>query len=108
MKVRVSGKNTTAESPRTSYHGLSERRANGQEMEVNTMEEGEMNDIVGEEVVMEDMDNAKLKNKVFKPKTRVAGETGPELSSDEKLRAQFSTVRNRKKTKLIYKRWRKA
>jgi hypothetical protein len=39
---------------------------------------------------------ANLKNKVIKPKTRVAGETGPKLSSDEELRAQFSTVRNRK------------
>jgi hypothetical protein len=66
-------------------------------MEVNTMEEGEINDIAGEEVVMEDMDYAKVKNKVIKSKKRVVGETGPELSSDEELRAQFSTVRNRKK-----------
>jgi predicted metal-dependent hydrolase len=66
-------------------------------MEVNTMEEGEINDVAGEEVVMEDMDYAKVKNKVIKPKTRVAGETGPELSSDEELRALFSTVGNRKK-----------
>jgi hypothetical protein len=43
---------------------------------------------------MEDMDNAKVKNKAIKPKKRVAGVTGPELSSDEEQRAQFSTVRN--------------
>jgi hypothetical protein len=36
-------------------------------------------------------------NKVVKPKKRVAGETGSELSSDEELRAKFSTARNRKK-----------
>jgi hypothetical protein len=70
-------------------------------MEVNTMEEGEINDIVGEEVVMKDMDYATLKNKVMKPQKRVAGDTGPELSSDEELRAQFSTVRNDKKIKEI-------
>jgi hypothetical protein len=63
------------------------------------MEEGEINDIIGEEVVVEDMDYAKLKNKVIKPKKRVVGETGPELSSDEELRAQFITVRNHRKPK---------
>jgi hypothetical protein len=63
------------------------------------MEEGEINDVAGEEVVMEDMDYAKVKNNVIKPKKGVAGETGAELSSDEELRTQFSTVRNRKKTK---------
>jgi hypothetical protein len=68
-------------------------------MEVNKMEEGEINDVAGEEVVMEDMDYAKVKNKVIKPKKRIAGETGPELSSYEELRAQFSTVRNSKKPK---------
>jgi hypothetical protein len=31
------------------------------------------------------------------PKKRVVGKTGPELSSDEELMAQFSNVRNRKK-----------
>jgi hypothetical protein len=45
----------------------------------------------------EDMDYAKVKNKVIKPKKRFAGETGPELSSEEELRTQISTVRNRKK-----------
>jgi hypothetical protein len=48
-------------------------------------------------MVMEDMDYAKVKTKVTKPKKRVAGETGPELSSDEELRAQFSTARNRER-----------
>jgi hypothetical protein len=43
--------------------------------------EGELNDKAGEEVVMEDMDYAKLKNKVVKPKKRVVGKAGPELSS---------------------------
>jgi hypothetical protein len=44
-------------------------------MEVNTMEEGEINDVAGLEVVMEDMDYAKVKNKVIEQKKRVAGET---------------------------------
>jgi hypothetical protein len=48
---------------------------------------------------MEDMDYAKVKNNVIKLKKRVAGETGHELSSDEELMAQFSTVRNRKEPK---------
>jgi hypothetical protein len=65
-------------------------------MEVEAMGEGEINDKAGEEVVMEVMDYAELKNKFMKPKKRVAGETGPELSSEEELRAQFSTVRSRK------------
>jgi hypothetical protein len=68
-------------------------------MEVYTMEEGEINEVNGEEAVMDDMDYAKVNNKVIKPKKMVAGETGPELSSDEELRAQFSTVRNRKRPK---------
>jgi hypothetical protein len=51
-------------------------------MEVEAMEEGEINDEGGEEVVMEDMDHAVLKNKFVKPKKRVAKETGPELSSE--------------------------
>jgi hypothetical protein len=42
------------------------------------------------------MDYAKVKNKVIKPKKRVAGETGSKLLSEEELRAQISTVRNRK------------
>jgi hypothetical protein len=65
-------------------------------MEVEAMEEREINDEAWEEVVMEDTDYTELKNKFVKPKKRVAGETGPELSS-EKLMAQFSTVRSRKK-----------
>jgi hypothetical protein len=64
-------------------------------MEVEVMEEGEINDEAGEEVVMEDMDYEELKNKFVKPKKRVAGETRPELSSEEELVARFSTVRSR-------------
>jgi hypothetical protein len=52
-------------------------------MEEEAMEEGEIND-------------AELKNKFVKPKKRVAGETKPELSSEEELKEQFSTVRSRK------------
>jgi hypothetical protein len=48
-------------------------------------------------MVMENMGCAKVKNKIIKQKKRVAGETGLELSSDEELSAQISTVRNRKK-----------
>jgi hypothetical protein len=48
----------------------------GQEMEVNAMEEGEINDEAGEEVVMENMDYTKLKNKAVRPKKRVVGKTG--------------------------------
>jgi hypothetical protein len=73
-------------------------------MELNTTEEGEINDLAGEEVVMEDIDYAKVKINVIKPKKRVAGETGPERSSDEELRSQFSTVRNRKKQRNIQTR----
>jgi hypothetical protein len=65
-------------------------------MEVEDMEEGEINDEAGEEVVMEGMDYAELKNMFVKPKKRVAGETGPELSSEEELMAQFSTMSSRK------------
>jgi nucleoside diphosphate kinase len=66
-------------------------------MEVNTMEKGKVNDVIGVEVVMEDMDYAKANSKIIKPKRTVAGETVPKLSSDEELRAQFSTAINRKK-----------
>jgi hypothetical protein len=65
-------------------------------MEVEAMEEGEINDEAGEEVVMEDKDYTELKNNFVKPKKRVAGETGPELSSEEELMTQFSTVKSRK------------
>jgi hypothetical protein len=37
-------------------------------MVVEVMEEGDINDEAGEEVVMEDMDYAELKNKFVKPK----------------------------------------
>jgi hypothetical protein len=76
----------------------SERRIRCQGKKGNTME-GEINDIAGEEGVMKDMDYAKVKNKVIKPEKRVAGETGPDLSSDEELKTQFSIVRNHKKKK---------
>jgi hypothetical protein len=66
-------------------------------MKINTMEEEEIIDVAGEKEVMEAMDYAKVRNTVIKPKKRVAGETGPELSSDEELRAQFIIVRNRRK-----------
>jgi hypothetical protein len=68
-------------------------------MEANTMEEGEIIDKAGEEVVMEDMEHAMVKDRVVIPKKMVAGETGLELSSEEDLMAQFSTVRSRKKQK---------
>jgi hypothetical protein len=48
-------------------------------MEGDAVEDGEIYDGAGEEVVMEDMDQAKLKNKVIKPKKRTARKTGPEL-----------------------------
>jgi hypothetical protein len=72
------------------------KRRIGQEIEVNAME-GEIYDEAGEEVVMEDMDYATLKNKVMKSKKRVAGETGSGFPSEEELTAQISTVRSRKK-----------
>jgi hypothetical protein len=65
-------------------------------MEVEVSEEGEINDEAVEEVVMEDTDYAELKNKFVKLKKSVAGETGSELSSEEELMAQFSTVRSHK------------
>jgi hypothetical protein len=78
-------------------------------MEVNTMEKGEINDVIVEEVVMEDMDYTKIKNKVIKPKKRVAGER-KDLNCDQMRNwghnlALQETV---KKTKEIFKRWRKA
>jgi hypothetical protein len=48
-------------------------------------------------VVLEEMDYAKLKNKIMKWKKRVAGETRPEFSSEEELMPQFNTVGSRKK-----------
>jgi hypothetical protein len=68
-------------------------------MEVDAMKEEEINDEPAEEVEMEDKDYAKLRNKVDKPKKRAAGKGGHELSSEEELMAQFSTVRRRKKPK---------
>jgi hypothetical protein len=65
-------------------------------MEGDAMEEEEINDKAGKEIGMADNDYAKLKNKVVKSKKRVPGKAGPELSSEEGLKAQFSTVRRRK------------
>jgi hypothetical protein len=56
-------------------------------VEVDTIEEGEINYVAGEEAVMGNMGYAKVKNKIIKPKKRFAGEAGTESSSDEKLRA---------------------
>jgi hypothetical protein len=97
--VQVSDKNTTAGSPTAFDGGLSKNRTSGQEMEVDAMEEEEINDEPVEEVEMEDKDYAKLRNKVVKPKKRVAGKARPEMSSEEELMAQFSTVRSRKNPK---------
>jgi hypothetical protein len=68
--VRLSGKNT-AGSPLISERGLSERKTSGQEMVGNITDEGEIKDVAGEEVVMEDMDYENVKNKVSKPKKKV-------------------------------------
>jgi hypothetical protein len=54
--VRVSDKNTTAGSPCASDSGLSENRTSGQDMEVDTMQEEEINDEPSEEVEIEDKD----------------------------------------------------
>jgi hypothetical protein len=43
-------------------------------VEIEAMGEGEINDEAGEEVVVEDMDYAELKNKFVKQKKRIAGE----------------------------------
>jgi hypothetical protein len=40
-------------------------------MEVEAMEEGEINDEAGEEMLMEDMDYAELKNKFVKQRRRL-------------------------------------
>jgi hypothetical protein len=53
-KVWVSGKNIAAGRLCTSERELSERRTHCQEIEVNTMEEGEIGDVAGEEVVVEE------------------------------------------------------
>jgi hypothetical protein len=80
IKALDSSKNTTPGRPRASNRGRSENRTIDQEIEVEAMEEGKINDEAVEEVVMEDMDYAELKNKFAKRKKRVVGETGPELS----------------------------
>jgi hypothetical protein len=68
-------------------------------MYINTMEEGEISDVAGE-VVMEDIDYAKVKNKVITLKKKVPGETGPELSYEER-RAQFSTETEKKNLQTV-------
>jgi hypothetical protein len=73
----------------------------GQEMDVEAIEQEEISDEAEEEVVMEDVDYAMLKNKFVKPKKRVAGETRPELSSEEELKAKYTTVRRRKRPKKL-------
>jgi hypothetical protein len=67
-----------------------------QEMDVEATEQEEINDKAEEEMVMEDVDYAKLKNKFVKPKKGAAGETRTELSSEGELKAQFTTVKRRK------------
>jgi hypothetical protein len=63
------------------------------------MYEWEINYLSGEELMMEYMAWAKTENKDSNPKTMVAGQKVPELVSDEKLVAEFNTVRNPPKTK---------
>jgi hypothetical protein len=65
-------------------------------MEVTEMEKGDISEEAGEEVVMEEMDCAKLKNKVMKSKKRLGGETRPECSSEEEPMAKFNIVRSLK------------
>jgi hypothetical protein len=98
--VQVLGKSRTAGSPCTSERGLSKKRS-GIEMEVNSMEEGEMYDEAREEVVLGAMDYAMLKNKVMKSKKRVEGDTGLGFSSEEELMAQLRSVRSHKKPKKL-------
>jgi hypothetical protein len=87
----VSGKNTIAGSP-VLLSVKSVKEGPGQEMA-----EGEINEVAKEEVVIEDTEYAKVRNKVVEPKKSVAGETGSEPSPDDELRAQFGTARYRKK-----------
>jgi hypothetical protein len=60
-------------------------------MEINTIEEGELNDVAGEEVAMEDIDYAKVKNKFIKPKKRVARKTEA-IPSSETLATIYQTI----------------
>jgi hypothetical protein len=76
-------------------------------MKVNTMEEGEINDVAGGRSGNGRHGLRKAK-KVSKPKKMVAGERVLEMPSDEELMAQFNTLRNLKKPKEIFKRWCKA
>jgi hypothetical protein len=92
IKLRVSGKNKTAGSPRTSERELSEikRKNKWPRNEENIMDDGEINDVDGRHGIR------KVQIKVIRPKKRFAGETGTEFSSDEELMAQFSTARSHK------------
>jgi hypothetical protein len=65
-------------------------------IEINIMEEREINEVTGKEVVMKDTDYEKVSNKVMKPRKRVAGERGPQFLSNEEFRAKFCTGRYRK------------
>lgn len=68
--MRVSGK-TTVGSPRISERELKlEKKKRPRNWGI---EEGEISDVVGEEVMMEGIDYAKVKNKVNKSKKRVSG-----------------------------------
>jgi hypothetical protein len=55
------GKNTIAKSPSTYKRCLSKRRLRGQETEVNTVEEGDINELAGEEVVMGETEHRQAK-----------------------------------------------
>jgi hypothetical protein len=53
--------------------------------------EGELNDVAGEEAMMEDMDYTKVKNKFIKPKKMFAGETD-KIPSSEALATTYRTI----------------
>jgi hypothetical protein len=51
-----------------------------QEIRVNAMDEGDINEQTGEQVVMEDMEHAKAKNNIRTPKKRFKGRKNNNLS----------------------------
>jgi hypothetical protein len=51
-------------------------------MEVNAMEEGKIYDEAGEEVIVEDMDYAMIKNTFIKTNKSFTGKTEPGFSSE--------------------------
>jgi hypothetical protein len=68
------------------------------EVHSSAMVEGEISDVVGKAVAMEDTDYASA---VLRPNQRVAEETEPELSSDGELRLNFApqgTLKRRRKS----------